>query len=607
MQSPPLYSGVLKTVVLLLCFAALNGLPHPNCAYTASSLDCTQANLDIPGNFDVSLVPNVRHLQLSCPNVHYQTFCNTLREDCEPLPWRSALVRVTLQGFQATTGHDHPPFGRFLQNIAHQITELSIYYSQINVVDAELLRRFAALTVLSLTNNRIQAIAPDAFQALSYPRAPDFNLTVAPTLRQLNLNSNALRHIDLTVFRPVAQSLDTLDLSSQSPWLNSLTHSDPSVQFLLTTFTVRSNSLTNLSREVLQAIAPRKPSSFSFDLESNSFCSSTSKTDCSCCEMENVLRWASSIRKPLTNTGILFSCAGRSYTDRSAFTLDLFRNCPSQTATLQNAVCYEAPPIVINCTGNGEMATSEPDLPKSDASAVAFSAINGFRCRSTLYDIHVKLLQMADISHSNQSLPGIVTAVCSQGTLTADVSDANTASVTKLTLDSDSSAECREKLHQFVTFIYTKKFPRNPNQNLNTSLAIIPVDRWTKEFLICTTVPPLVVRCNGTTTIFSYNHTDPTNATALLFESDDSFRCRQIAINIHKHILSQRNTVVESAVSETTERDAVVAVCQKGQVVLSDGNPEQSVYANIRYYSAPNQLCRDAFARFRKYLQSALG
>ncbi|XP_055339255.1 uncharacterized protein LOC129588871 isoform X2 [Paramacrobiotus metropolitanus] len=605
MRFPIRLHSVLYALVSLLHIIPLHGLPHPNCRYTSSNLECTSTNLDIPVNFDVTMVPNVPLLRLSCPNYAAKLYCNTLREDSPPLPGRPALVTVELNGFQSA-GSGQPGFRRFLHSLAPQITELRIGYSRVGTVDAHLLRGFAALRTLSLANNDIPAIAPGTFQALRFPLAPAVHTSVSTRLRDLYLQGNALRQIDLSVFKPIAQSLEILELSGQNPSLNSIIQSHPGFQLALTTFSVRSNSLTNVSRDVLQSITPRPSSSYvNFDWQSNGFC--TMKTDCSCCELEDFFRWASSIRKPGGSFGLQFTCSGKSFSQSSTLALNLFSSCPLTSVNSDKTVCYEAPPIAITCIGNGELATSEPDLAKSDASALSFSAINGFRCRSILYDIHLKLLQMAAHSNSTQSQHGTITGICVEGQLTVDVGDANVASVTQLTLDTDSSAECQEKFQQFVAWIYTKKFPQKPNQNVtSSSTQIVPLNRWTEEFLICSKVPPLIVRCNGTATVSTFNDTTSSDATELVFQSDNSFRCRQIAINIHRHILSQRNTVVESGAPEAWKRDAVIAVCQKGQVVLSDGNPEQAVFANFRYYSAPNQLCRDAFQRIMRYLQSAL-
>ncbi|XP_055339265.1 uncharacterized protein LOC129588876 [Paramacrobiotus metropolitanus] len=598
---------------LLLCVSPYACLPHPSCKYTATAptlLECTTGTKNLPGDFAVDLVPDVATLRIGCPSYSASYFCNTLHDDCEPLPFRPALLTVTLQGFQSANNGSRPRFEKLLQNVAPHITALHITNSRIVYLDAELLRGFASLKVLQLSTDYVQDIAPTAFQALRFPLRPGFNVTVSSQLTELLLFSNELREFDLAVLKPVSSSLNSLDLSSQNPGLTALIRSGRSFPLRLSSFAVNSNGLTNVSYDVLRPIGPRNPSSYTFNFYTNRFCMGVTSPTCSCCEVEDFFHWMRGLRKPNTNTGVYFSCNGASWDARTQFTSDVFRSCPSKIDTATISACYEAPPITITCSIAGEMTTNEPNVDKSDASSLIFTAINGSHCRSALYDIQGQLVKLADGNthdDSSESSPEVITAHCSEGKV--EVFQPITASVTQLKLSIDASGECRAKLRQFVTFIYTKKFPQPPKENTgdaSETVGLIPISRWINEFLICSEVPPLVVSCNGTATTFSYDNTTIIDATELIFESDNSLRCRKIASNVHRHILSQRNTVVESGVSEDWEPDAVVAACQKDQVVLSDGNPEQAVFANLRYYSAPNQLCRDAFNRFAKYLWSSL-
>ncbi|XP_055330596.1 uncharacterized protein LOC129582979 [Paramacrobiotus metropolitanus] len=576
-----------------------NNLPHPGCSFADSHLICMEQNLEIPADFDVDLIPSqTTSIGIACPTSYDFTYCNVMHENCEPIPVRPLIYGVGLYGFRAS-GTKRAPYEEFLRNIRHQIKALQIFNSQIGYLDKEFFRGFQLLSHLMLYFNDIRTIHPNAFQLLTYPHVPVLNAGVIPSLEFVELQYNAIQEIDWSVFQPVAQTIVKIYLQDQNPPLKSLKRSGSHFSLFLQTLDMKGNSIQTVPKDILSTISsserPSPWTSAEYNFEGHNLC--PSKSDCSCCELEEFMEWTANFQKTTSGSGhtVYFTCNASRYDQSTRFPLNLHSHCPKSTLPGRNTTCYETPPVEITCRDNGELSTSEPDLPRSDAFSLRVSVANGFRCRLFLYDIHTKILQMAETVRSTKKSSDTVAAVCRKGNITVDIWDAEAADVTALTMHSDASPSCQEKLHHFLDFVYTQK-----PQSLHSSIVppVVPINRWVDEFQICTDTPPLTITCNETTATFMPSNFSSSHTTKLVFATNQIFRCRVILNNVHKYLLEQNNTVIEDvATQQQSAASSLIAVCQKGRVVLSKGAPEQSAFSTLEYYTAPNPMCRSAFQK----------
>ncbi|XP_055332513.1 uncharacterized protein LOC129584381 [Paramacrobiotus metropolitanus] len=309
-----------------------------------------------------------------------------------------------------------------------------------------------------------------------------------------------------SVFEPLAQNLEHLHLNQWA--IRSMERSG--IHFTLSLVSLRMSQfgLPTIPKSVLSTLTPRdpiapslaqQPTNRDWNFWTPKFCPSSS--NCSCCEMKDFLEWAGKINKPTSQrpVSVLFMCGGANgvnYNQTSQFPLDLHAQCAEPVKISKPVVCYKPPPIKVECTGNLHVTTSEPNLRRTDAASLSVSADSSFRCRTFLYNIHSKILQMAEEGKEvNQTAPRTVTATCNNGMISADMFDAYAADVTKLTFDSDASTNCRDKFDLFLNFVYAQKDPQTLYEDVVPT--IIPVDRWINEFQICSDTPPLTLSCNG--------------------------------------------------------------------------------------------------------------
>ncbi|XP_055352529.1 uncharacterized protein LOC129598577 [Paramacrobiotus metropolitanus] len=584
-------------ILQILAAAQCMRVPHPKCTYSGGGvyLSCEQSPLEFPTTFTGDAVAtNVQHIDLNCPRSYSKNYCNVLQDKFAPLPFRSEIVKVVLSGFRSDSGQ-RTPIHEFLKLVRQKITTLSIQYSVIKYLDAEYFRGFSSLKALYLSNNDITSVDVNTFQALTYPTVPVLGRLVGQKLHTISLSHNALQELDWSAFQPLGKSLENIHLESQNPKLKTLERSGRAFRLRLRTLSLHSNGLPSIDKAVLTTLTPLGSANFDFDFRWNNFC--LSNADCSCCDIMDFLRWIGSLPRTTASTGVQFTCGSKNILHGSAstFKVDHFRSCAITSNSFMHRGCHEVPPLEISCH-NETIKSSLSDLENTDASRLIISAASGSRCSSFLTSIKNKATTMTVVTAA--SVHPATTFTCAHGNVTVRGDNRNEhGNSERLTFINDLSLPCQQhfdNILQHVGDLMVNFDNASAVVHLSSQITVLAIEDWLADFQVCPLHPPLIINCTNGVVTFSERGVAATKATTVLVHADQSFRCRNVIYDVHRYIVRQETTKIESA-SRDGWSESVVAVCQKGQVVLSDGNPDVSLATTLEYHSAPNALCRKAF------------
>ncbi|XP_055351525.1 uncharacterized protein LOC129597856 [Paramacrobiotus metropolitanus] len=256
--------------------------PHPLCNYNGPyRLECTKADLRLPGNFNISALANtsklynfVNYLTLDCPTSAKRTYCNTVGPGAQPLSYREWIWDVTLIGFQAEGG-GRAPINVLLSKLP-TLLRLQVHYSRIGTLDKNFLQNFKYLEEFDVRNNDISAIDIHALEPLA-------------NLNRLKMGGNLIQKFDWGALKPVAEKLYLLELDGQNPPLKSLQRSGPLFSINITNLLLNNSRLSMIPKDVVDTFEVRQYFEVVIDVRNNPFC--PNKGDCSCCEMKDLANW----------------------------------------------------------------------------------------------------------------------------------------------------------------------------------------------------------------------------------------------------------------------------------------------------------------------------
>ncbi|XP_055352803.1 uncharacterized protein LOC129598775 [Paramacrobiotus metropolitanus] len=582
---------------LFLCFVVVPEITGEVCRETPNDFSCLCASttpIDFPRSYDVNKIPSTtmrlvlgsrQELPDQRPiNRSLLVYCNLLRKDHTSIPDRGHLRHVHLHNFIGEGGR-RPPFKQFLRFVQYRIETLRIGHSKIGHLDADFLHGFPELKQLDLSENDIYDISIDAFQEFQgYPasRAEMFD-------NVLNLAGNALEELNWRAFEPLSYWVKSLELGQQNPKLRTIHMSGAPFEFgFLSDLDMKNNDLTFIPDDVLRSLKTVE----SFDLQGSMLCA---VDDCSCCETQPFLQMI--LSKTTVRTGGwgtpssrrgAFSCGSQNFYDygqqRSEQQMPA---CPS---------CKQAPPLDIRCQ-QGSISLSDTSVEQTDALVVHFTADTTMGCYRIFHDFYHNVLELGNVSQPQPTPSSVIRLLCHDNQISVFGPDPEVQNPLKITLDTDLSPDCHSIRVRFL------KFVRNDflSDGAVTPLLIpnITVKTWMADHFACPVDAPLRISCQAGKAILPVKMLNSTKSTVVYLRGDASLRCREFVISVHEYLIdSQRSSVHFDA-----SQDAIVAVCQRGHIVLSESNPRISVKTNLTYYGAPNDPCQKKLRDFLNYIQ----
>ncbi|XP_055354634.1 uncharacterized protein LOC129600212 [Paramacrobiotus metropolitanus] len=535
-------------------------------------------NLDIPLTFDVDTIPdtdNVTKLVFYCdkaferePRQHY---CTLLRNEHRSLPARRHITRISLHGFFGENDQ-RPPFKHFLQHMQNTTEEVTIQGSKIGYLDADFFHPFQKLRSLDLFMNDIYDIAIDSFQPLQ-PAAADGTL---------DLQGNALQELDLAVFRPLASWLSVLQLNKQRPQMRKLHISGPRFEFpVLSAFSLTANAVT-LSPETFNSM----PQIHNLELYGNDICD---VCDCSCCEAQPFLQRLSN----LTGSGLRseLQCGGMQHYDPGTYRADyspLLKSSPCPR-------CVQPDPVDILCR-NGSFSSSDPNLEDTDALLIRFTGDGAPQCTSTFHDLYQTILDLGNATHPEPGSSAAVTLFCRANRTSVWGADISIKNPLKVIVDTDLSPHCHDVR---VRFLNATRLHISKEAIDRIAPSIISIQTWIKDHLVCPLGAPLFVNCTNGTVVSYPAPLNLTKSTILHIRSDLSLVCQDFVKGCHKYLLEAEGVTVQDYAADSASQDAVVAVCQRGRIILSGASPKR----HLTYYAAPNDPCQRHYRAFLNHIQ----
>ncbi|XP_055345015.1 uncharacterized protein LOC129592895 isoform X2 [Paramacrobiotus metropolitanus] len=531
--------------------------------------------------------------ELSDFNRSTTVYCNILRNDHKPLPSRKDLTSITLSGFMGEE-NGRPPFKSFLKNVQNTTKYLTVAFSKVGWLDADTLGSFPKLSWLDLSYNDIYDISADTFQPVVLNRLDGHSLS-------LDLRSNALQKLDLSVFAPLDSWLRWLHLGRQQPKMRQLDKSRSGFKFkALEVFLLSGNALTALPAWFLQSM----PGLTHMDLTENRMC-------CSCCETQSFLRLLLNTSHNLQHFEM--RCGPVEYTGRRNHGPgeSHYREL-SRLLQLPCAQCKQLDPVEIRCR-KGSVTISERNLEQIEALIVHFTSDTTMRCNSVFHDIYHNVLELGNVSQPDPSSTSEVTLYCRHNRISVWGPDPDDLNPLKIVVDTDLSPQCHSIRVDFSRFI-TDNILSDAASSVSPLPvpAVVPIKSWVSNYLVCPLGAPLFINCSEGTVEFSEGtwlfYERPLNTTSskiLYIIADASLSCRQFVVSCHQYLLNAAGATVLSDPEFSASQDAIVAVCQRGRTVISESNPQNSAKLRLTYYSAPNDPCQKKFRIFLNYIQDA--
>ncbi|XP_055333936.1 uncharacterized protein LOC129585321 [Paramacrobiotus metropolitanus] len=582
------------SVIWLVCF--VQGHPHPSCTLRSDNwLWCTDSNLDFPNTFDVNRIDNrVKNLVLYCPNAHTKIYCNVIRKNFQPFPRGDSLKLLWMNGFRADNER-RIPLNKVLKHVRAHIEHLSVQHSMIGYLDAEYFLDFSSLEILNLKHNDIYDIAVDTFQSLQMDQVTVINHdqeSWQTRLSNIELDGNALQQLDWSIFYPVQSSLQSINLSEQKPKLQRLHMSGVDFMVRLRSVYIRETNLTTIPSKILRSINTGLSTYLYFD---NNYLMCT-KADCSCCEMEPFMRWAANVTQTNPLLMVCVTCGEETHTSFSLGNIwRLYETCPK---------CSEAEVININCRAS-IVSISESNLDTTDATVAVFTSDGTLRCSMVLHDFYHNLLELTNTTAPSTTgdAADAIEFSCRDNIATVRGPDPNIRNPKKIMVQADISPLCHSVFTRFLVFAEETRLHDSDQTTpaLPSTQPVVSIDQWIDRFLVCSLGdnPDFVATCRTGNVTFSHSDLQAVKSSVIRIDSDITTPCRAFVVKIHEYLLSTAYAQVSTADSSL---DAVLAVCQKGQIVISDGSPRHSAKKNLTFYSAPNKLCQKLYRGFLTYL-----
>ncbi|XP_055348670.1 uncharacterized protein LOC129595636 [Paramacrobiotus metropolitanus] len=574
------------------------------CRYTP----ITQFLADYSSNPN-AIPDNVIRIIIKCPGPPFvekwanrteRVYCNRLRTDHASLPFRNQLAWVSLTGFTGE-GEQRPPIRQFLQHVHSTIQVLSIRFSRIGYVDADFFNAYKKLAYLDLSDNDIYDIAPDTFLSVEFANGD------SPfSYREINLAGNALQETDLDVFKPLRLWVQWLTLSKQNPPLRKIFVSGSPYQLLsLRRINLDENRITAIPAEVTQCF----PHLEFVDLRSNTLCA---VDECTCCGIQSFLKWvASASSTPVTGnaTTFHFRCGATNYTNDAAFPVrNLQPTINSAILKLQSTCtkCKGPETLEIRCT---RAVLWDVRLRSTDALVIRFTSGTHVHCPTTLHELYEHVLETVNGpgSQPQYKLSRAAMLYCRDDqpvVLGPDPDLSEHTSWLRLTLDIDLSPYCYDLRTRLLEYIETNFAGDERSITVTPSLpAGVPVKTWMSEYLTCPVDNVVSVNCTAGQLFLPNDRLNATTSMVVSVRGDTTFRCREIVIKLHRYLISAEGSSVAYDADYSASEEAIVAVCQRGRIVLSEANPVLSTKLQLTYYSAPNDPCRKIYQAFLNYVQ----
>ncbi|XP_055348579.1 uncharacterized protein LOC129595560 [Paramacrobiotus metropolitanus] len=648
----------IPTILALMCIWPIFPAKHinPGCAYREMNVfKCDADAFHMIEARNISRIPaTVERIHFACSVASSRSYCYGMSQNPTALPRRHWLYSVVMEGFKATDG-GRIPINSFLSTNAHHIGFVAISHSQIGYLDRDLFAGFASLHTLVLNYNDIHSIDINAFQSLTG------NSARKPVLEHLNLLHNRLEELDWSTLYPLRESVEILYLADQKPGLRSIYRSGSAFATVIRDLSLNNNRLPSIPDFILNSIGLRNSNYRSFNFRKNVFCTNTSKLsyDCGCCDVQNLVQWAkihassSDISPALIRLDTMCGSTLRRFTNdaseiasRYAYPIAMientFEHCPStvsaqpshepttvavQTTTTSaqpittasvlvattpkkihaaassEVLCPDYKPIQINCSA-GQLFISQPDLTQAQGTETVFLSDGTFGCVSKLYDLHSMILELLEISpetDAQTSGQGVILAGCRNRLTSINIRDPERSGANMLIYYTDLHPECFGKFTQFLRCV-SDNFLSEGEGNVQAPRLEFGFSLLTFKSCTSRKIPSddLTANCTDGNFAFSKTNDSALASFGVRIRSDEHLDCRTKLALIHEFILNEPVATVE--VPDMPSPSSVVAVCQKSQVFVSDGQPRRSRKLNLEYYAAPSKFCRQLFSRFLSHL-----